>query len=94
MHNFHLKNFVWSHCRCSLSNPCYISHRHFHAGSKLSADSLMLGSSPGGGLMYVEPPAAVSLNNELAAARGECYSAEEEVLWDLTGRLYGMACVI
>jgi len=54
----------------------------------------MLGSSPGGGLMYVEPPAAVSLNNELAAARGECYSAEEEVLWDLTGRLYGMACVI
>lgn len=44
----------------------------------------------GGGLMYVEPPAAVSLNNELAAARGECYGAEEEVLWDLTGQMMGV----
>lgn len=34
---------------------------------------------------YVEPPAAVPLNNELAAARGELYGAEEAVLWRLTG---------
>ncbi|KAF5837995.1 hypothetical protein DUNSADRAFT_3588 [Dunaliella salina] len=59
-------------------------------GSKLSAGSLMLGSSPGGGLMYVEPPGAVSLNNELAAARGECYSAEEDVLWSLTNQMMGV----
>ena len=36
-------------------------------------------------LRYVEPPAAVPLNNELAAARGELYGAEEAVLWRLTG---------
>ena len=34
---------------------------------------------------YVEPPAAVPLNNDLAAARGELYGAEEAVLWRLTG---------
>ena len=33
----------------------------------------------------MEPPAAVPLNNELAAARGELYGAEEAVLWRLTG---------
>ena len=30
---------------------------------------ILLGSSAG--VLYVEPPAAVSLNNDLAAARGE-----------------------
>ena len=33
---------------------------------------------------YVEPPAAVPLNNDLAAARGEMFAAEEAVLWKLT----------
>lgn len=36
---------------------------------------------------YIEPPAAVPINNELAAARGEMYAAEEAVLWRLTGRV-------
>ena len=36
---------------------------------------------------YVEPPSAVPVNNELAAARGEMYAAEEAVLWKLTGRV-------
>lgn len=35
----------------------------------------------------MEPPAAVPLNNELAAARGELYGAEETVLWRLTGEI-------
>lgn len=35
--------------------------------------------------MYIEPTAAVPLNNDLAAARGEAYAAEESVLWRLTG---------
>lgn len=48
---------------------------------------MLLGSSAGGGLLFVEPPAAVGLNNELAAARGESYGAEEDVLHDLTGSL-------
>eukprot|EP00884_Botryococcus_braunii_P008293 jgi/Botrbrau1/17465/Bobra.0054s0052.1 len=46
---------------------------------------LVLGSGPG--VVYVEPPAAVPLNNELAAARGEAAAAEEAVLWKLTGRV-------
>ncbi len=33
--------------------------------------SMLLGTSQGGGILYVEPPAAVGTNNELAAARGE-----------------------
>ena len=46
---------------------------------------MLLGSSPGGGILYVEPPAAAPLNNELAAARGESYAAEEAILWRVTG---------
>jgi dsDNA-specific endonuclease/ATPase MutS2 len=48
---------------------------------------MVLGTSAGGATIYVEPPAAVSLNNELVGARGECYAAEEAVLWVMTGRL-------
>ena len=47
--------------------------------------AILLGTSPGRGSQYVEPQAAVSLNNELAAARGEAYAAEEEVLWKISG---------
>ena len=36
-------------------------------------------------MLYVEPQAAVPLNNDLAAARGEAYAAVENVLWKLTG---------
>jgi hypothetical protein len=46
---------------------------------------LILGTGPG--IVYVEPPAAVPLNNELAAARGEAAAAEEAVLWKLTGQV-------
>jgi len=38
-------------------------------------------------VLYVEPQAAVPLNNDLAAARGEAYAAVESVLWKLTGLL-------
>lgn len=48
---------------------------------------ILLGSSPGGGAFYIEPPSAVPLNNDLAAARGEAAAAEENVLWQLTGRV-------
>jgi dsDNA-specific endonuclease/ATPase MutS2 len=51
---------------------------------------MLLGSSQGGGVVYVEPPAAVPANNELAAARGEAFSAEEAVLYSLTGKLMGV----
>lgn len=53
----------------------------------------VVGESKGGGVVlgtgtgvqYVEPGAAVPLNNDLAAARGEALAAEEAVLWQLTG---------
>ncbi|EFN53577.1 hypothetical protein CHLNCDRAFT_136763 [Chlorella variabilis] len=48
---------------------------------------ILLGSGPGGSTWYIEPPAAVPLNNDLAAARGELYGAEEAILWSLTGRV-------
>jgi hypothetical protein len=38
---------------------------------------------------YIEPAAAVPLNNDLGAARGELAAAEEAVLWRLTGRVAG-----
>jgi dsDNA-specific endonuclease/ATPase MutS2 len=50
----------------------------------------MLGTSVGGGILYIEPAAVVSLNNELAAARAESLAAEEAVLWELSGRLMGV----
>jgi hypothetical protein len=46
---------------------------------------LILGT--GAGVVYVEPPAAVPLNNELGAARAEAAAAEEAVLWGLTGQV-------
>ncbi|KAL0045927.1 hypothetical protein WJX82_008672 [Trebouxia sp. C0006] len=48
---------------------------------------ILLGTSPGGGAFYIEPPSAVPLNNELAAARGEAAAAEEKVMWQLTGQV-------
>ncbi len=48
---------------------------------------ILLGASGAGGLQFVEPPAAVPLNNELAAARAEALAADEAVLWRLTGRV-------
>ena len=48
---------------------------------------ILLGASESGGMQYIEPPAAVPLNNELAAARAEAAAAEEAVLWRLTGRV-------
>ena len=46
---------------------------------------IVLGGSSAAGVLYVEPQAAVPLNNDLAAARGEAYAAVESVLWKLTG---------
>lgn len=48
---------------------------------------ILLGSGPGGSTWYVEPAAAVPLNNELAGAKGELAAAEEAVLWRLTGKV-------
>jgi len=39
----------------------------------------------GAGVVYVEPRAAVGLNNDLSAAQAEAMAAEEAVLWRLTG---------
>lgn len=38
-------------------------------------------------MMFIEPPSAVNLNNELAAARGRAKTAEEALLWRLTGAI-------
>lgn len=54
-------------------------------GGTTPPKGMLLGSSTGGSIVYVEPTAAVPLNNDLAAARGEAYAAEESVLWKLTG---------
>ncbi len=45
---------------------------------------MLLGSSAGGAIVYVEPGSVVPGNNELAAARGECFAAEEAVLSKLS----------
>ncbi|KAG2444932.1 hypothetical protein HXX76_001668 [Chlamydomonas incerta] len=58
-------------------------------GTKLPAGGVLLGSAPGGSLVYVEPAAAVAMNNELGAARAEAQAAEEQVLWNLTGLVMG-----
>lgn len=55
------------------------------AASEKPPKGILLGSGGGGSVLYLEPPAAVPLNNELAAARGEAFAAEEAVLWRLTG---------
>lgn len=54
-------------------------------GGSTPPKGMLLGSTPGGSIVYVEPTAAAPLNNDLAAARGEAYAAEESVLWRLTG---------
>eukprot|EP00879_Flechtneria_rotunda_P017603 GHRR01018453.1.p1 GENE.GHRR01018453.1~~GHRR01018453.1.p1 ORF type:complete len:365 (+),score=118.66 GHRR01018453.1:674-1768(+) len=59
------------------------------AGTKIN-NGVMLGSSVGGGMVFIEPAQIVSLNNELAAARAEAMAAEESVLWELSGRLMGV----
>lgn len=48
---------------------------------------ILLGSGSGGTVWYIESSAAVPLNNELAAAKGELTVAEEAVLWKLTGKV-------
>ncbi len=49
----------------------------------------MLGATPGGGMVFIEPAGVVGGNNDLIAARAEAMAAEEAVLWDLSGRLMG-----
>ena len=53
--------------------------------SEAQPKGIVLGGSSAAGVLYVEPQAAVPLNNDLAAARGEAYAAVESVLWSLTG---------
>lgn len=78
--------------------PCEIGQDGLSQGSRLclavpgggaQPKGVLLGSSPGGSILYIEPPAAVPLNNDLAAARGEAYAAEEAVLWRVTGEVMG-----
>ncbi|GBF93591.1 DNA mismatch repair protein [Raphidocelis subcapitata] len=59
------------------------------AGTKV-AGGVMLGSMPGGGVVFIEPPQVMGINLELIAARAEAMAAEEAVLWELTGRLMGV----
>ena len=53
--------------------------------SEAQPKGMVLGGSSVAGVLYVEPQAAIPLNNDLAAARGEAYAAVESVLWSLTG---------
>jgi len=46
--------------------------------------SVTVGGKLGGSAWVIEPPAAVSINNELVSARQDLRVAEEAVLWDLT----------
>ncbi len=57
------------------------------AASEGAPRGILLGASDSGSMQFIEPPAAVPLNNELAAARAEALAAEEAVLWRLTGRV-------
>ena len=57
------------------------------AASEGAPRGILLGASASGSMQFIEPPAAVPLNNELAAARAEALAAEEAVLWRLTGRV-------
>lgn len=72
---------LWLLDACS---PCV---RDLEMSGSLAGESkgtgVVLGS--GVGVQYVEPGAAVPLNNDLAAARAEALTAEEAVLWQLTG---------
>ncbi|KAK9807992.1 hypothetical protein WJX73_000666 [Symbiochloris irregularis] len=52
-----------------------------------SSRGMLLGSTAGGSMMFIEPPSAVNLNNELAAARGRAKTAEDAILWKLTGAI-------
>ena len=45
---------------------------------------IFLASGPGGTVWYIEPSAAVPLNNELIAVKAELTAAEDAVLWRLT----------
>ena len=46
--------------------------------------SVTVGGKLGGSAWVIEPPAAVSINNELVSAKQDLRVAEEAVLWDLT----------
>eukprot|EP00798_Chlamydomonas_sp_ICE-L_P011589 gene11589-34292_t len=59
-------------------------------GGDKMVNGIVLGSSPGGGMMYIEPQAAVPFNNELIGARAIAMEAEEEVLFELSGKLMGI----
>ena len=48
---------------------------------------VVLGMMSSGAATYIEPNAAVPLNNERSVLRAEMWAAEEEVLWKLTGQL-------
>lgn len=53
----------------------------------IKATDMHTHGNSGGGAFYIEPPSAVPLNNELAAAKGEAAAAEEKVMWQLTGQI-------
>jgi len=55
--------------------------------STIPPKALVVGTSTGGSVSYVEPQAAVPINNELLQAHGFESAAEEQVLWKLTGEI-------
>eukprot|EP00891_Asterochloris_glomerata_P006948 jgi/Astpho2/6948/e_gw1.00107.204.1_t len=69
------------------------------AGDDGPPKGILLGASTGnlavcdagGSAYYMEPPAAVALNNERGAARSQVITAEENVLWWLTGLIIDSA---
>lgn len=94
-------NYVmyWARQRCRRAHLAFLP-RSWHQGlwgeqggkvclavvvGEAPPKGLILGTGPG--VVYVEPPAAVPLNNELGIARAEAASAEEAVLWRLTGQV-------
>eukprot|EP00873_Tetraselmis_striata_P044957 jgi/Tetstr1/465221/TSEL_009927.t1 len=55
--------------------------------STIAAKALVVGSSSGGAVTYIEPQAAVPINNDIAQAMGLASAAEEAALWKLTGEV-------
>lgn len=75
---------IWAACRVVRSANS--TRTHMLWTNLFVQQGVVLGSSAGGALLYVEPGAVVPTNNELAAARGEAYAAEETVLSQLSMR--------
>ena len=70
-----------------MTYPIYqLKQKHLCAADSVSR-GIVISNGGRAGVMYVEPTAAVPINNLLIAARAEAMAAEEAVLWSLTSTI-------